>query len=91
MNDPSAWVARLVRELAGDEQTAIPLDPATVGVLLRIAREVAHGSERLNAPLSTYVAGRYVASRVAAGADEAAAIAEVEEAVKRVLAEDSSA
>lgn len=55
-----------------------------------VAREVAHGSERLNAPLSTYVAGRYVASRVAAGADEAAALAEVEQAVKRVLAEDSS-
>jgi hypothetical protein len=91
MNDPGAWASRLVRELVGDEPTAIPLAPATVGALLHIARNVAHGSERLNAPLSTYVAGRYVASRVAAGADEKTAIAEVEQAVKRVLAEDSLA
>ncbi len=74
MSDPRVWVVRLARELASDEPSPIPLDPATVSVLLHAAREVAHVCERLNAPLSTY-AGRYVAIRVAAGDDEAAAIA----------------
>jgi hypothetical protein len=64
----------------------VPVDAETVGALLRIAREVAHGTERLNAPLSTYVAGRHVAARVAAGVDEATAIADVEAAITRLLA-----
>jgi hypothetical protein len=37
-------------------------------LLLGLAREVAHGTERKNAPLATYIAGRYVALR---GTDEA--------------------
>jgi Domain of unknown function (DUF6457) len=32
-------------------------------VLLRLAREVAHRTERPFAPLSTYLAGRYAAAR----------------------------
>jgi hypothetical protein len=35
--------------------------------LLDFTRRVAHGSERKNAPLATFLAGWYVASRVAAG------------------------
>ena len=58
-----------------------------MGALLRISREVAHGTERLNAPLSTYLAGRYVAARIADGADEATAVAEVADAVRRTLAD----
>ncbi|MBJ7593981.1 MAG: hypothetical protein JF886_03825 [Candidatus Dormibacteraeota bacterium] len=89
MTDPTEWVAQFVAELAagGDDAVSVgAVDASTVGALLRIAREVAHGSERFNAPLSTYVAGRYVAARVAAGADEATAIAEVEETIRRMLA-----
>ncbi len=78
--EPGDLVSRLAAEL-----DTPPLPPPTVGALLRIARRVAHGSERVNAPLSTYVAGRHVAARVAAGGDEAAALAEVEAAVSRLL------
>lgn len=88
MSDPTAWVARLAAELnAGRTAEATALGSAAAGAVLRIAREVAHGSERLNAPLCAYVAGRYVAARLAAGADEATALTEVEAAVRRVLAE----
>jgi hypothetical protein len=38
-------------------------------VLLKLAREVAHRTERIFAPLSTYLAGRYVAQRVRSGDD----------------------
>lgn len=85
MTDPTAWVTRLAAELARPGEDPVPVDAATVGALLRIAREVAHRTERLNAPLSTYVVGRYVAARVATGTDEATAIAEVETAIMRLL------
>lgn len=89
MTDPTERVAQFVAELAAGSDDTVgvdAVDASTVGALLRIAREVAHGTERFNAPLCTYVAGRYVAARVAAGADEATAIAEVEETVTRMLA-----
>jgi len=47
-----------------------------VDALLDLARTVAHGTERRYAPLSTYLAGRYVAERVAAGMAEDEALAE---------------
>lgn len=43
------------------------LTDAEVDALLGLARTVAHTTERRYAPLSTYLAGRYVAARVAAG------------------------
>ncbi len=50
--------------------------------LLEVARVVAHATERRNAPLATFLIGRFVAARVAHGAaplaaaEEARAIAE---------------
>ena len=52
------------------------LSDGQVDALLDLARNVAHGTERRFAPLSTYLAGRYVAERVAAGVPEADALAE---------------
>lgn len=46
-----------------------PLDPAEVDAILDLAREVAHGTERKNAPLAAWVAGR-------SAADVATALAE---------------
>jgi len=47
-----------------------------VEALLDLAREVAHGSERRFAPLSTFVAGRFVATRMAAGVSASDALAD---------------
>lgn len=47
------------------------LDPAEAEALLDLARVVAHGTERTNAPLATFLAGR-------AAAGPAAALAEAE-------------
>jgi len=38
------------------------LSPAEIDQLLDLARDVAHGTERKNAPLATFLAGRAVAS-----------------------------
>lgn len=59
------------------------LSPAEVEALLGLARTVAHTTERRYAPLSTYLAGRYVAARVAAGVPLADALAEAVAAAER--------
>jgi len=53
-----------------------PLTEAEVDALLDLARTVAHATERRYAPLSTYVAGRFVAERTAAGVPLEEALAE---------------
>jgi hypothetical protein len=52
--------------------------------LLRVARDIAHASERQSAPLATYLAGRYVELRRQDGVDEDEALGEVAAAVGRV-------
>lgn len=47
------------------------LDPGEADALLDLARVVAHGTERTNAPLAAYLAGRWQA---AAGGSPAAAL-----------------
>ncbi|MQB00251.1 MAG: hypothetical protein GEU78_08160 [Actinobacteria bacterium] len=53
--------------------------------LLDLARVVAHSTERKNAPLATFIAGRYVELRRAQGADDMTAIGEVAEAAEKLL------
>jgi hypothetical protein len=54
--------------------------PKEMGALLKMSREVAHGVERKDAPLSTYLAGVYVGRRTAAGETQ-------EDALKRAIEE----
>jgi len=53
--------------------------------MLDLARIVAHGTERQNAPLSSYLAGQYVAARVAGGATPATAAAEAGKVAEELL------
>ena len=55
--------ARKLSEAAG-QAVSIPDEDA----ILDFTRRVAHGSERKHAPLATFLAGWFVASRVADGA-----------------------
>ena len=59
------WLDRFADALSVDR-----LDPTEVDALLDLARAVAHGTERRNAPLATFLAGRAVAG---GGVDVAAA------------------
>jgi hypothetical protein len=76
-----AILARLATSLAAAAR--VPALAAAVpqrqrrAVLLRVARDIAHASERQNAPLATYLAGRYVEIRLRAGVDEDAALGEI--------------
>jgi Domain of unknown function (DUF6457) len=64
LSDPASEGARLA-----------PLDPGERALLLRIARDVAHASERQNAPLASYLIGRFVQMSMSAGIAESEALA----------------
>ena len=59
--------------------------PKEMWALLKMSREVAHGAERKDAPLSTYLAGVYVGQRRAAGEEPDAALRRaIDEALRLV-------
>lgn len=77
MDWPERYAAALDLELTADE----------VDLILDLARDIAHGTERRFAPLSAYLAGRYVATRVSAGTAAADALHEAQEVAGRLLAQ----
>lgn len=70
------------------EALALGLTEAEVDAVLALARDVAHGSERRFAPLSTYLAGQYVAAEVRAGVPAEDALAAAVAIAQRTLQED---
>ena len=74
---PERYSAALGVELTDDEIDAI----------LDLARDVAHGTERRFAPLSAYLAGRYVTRRVNDGVTTTDAVHEAQEVVGRLLSQ----
>ena len=52
----SDWLA------AYAEALGLPVDEGEIEALLALARDVAHGTERKNAPLASFLAGRFVGS-----------------------------
>jgi hypothetical protein len=59
------WL-EMVRELLSGDAGTLPLEAAERTALLGLARVAAHTSERITAPLSTYLAGLALASIPAA-------------------------
>lgn len=60
------WLNLYNKELIESSEASLKLegiDSQEIDMLLEIAKVVAHGTERKNAPLATYLVGRYVASR----------------------------
>ena len=53
--------------------------------MLYLARHVAHATERLNAPLASYVAGKFVLDRTRAGVPVGEALEQARAAVERTL------
>jgi Domain of unknown function (DUF6457) len=64
-----------------------PLDIAGRARLLRIARDVAHATERQNAPLAAYLIGRFVQDAVRSGVSEADALDRADSAVRVLIGE----
>jgi hypothetical protein len=74
MTTRDEWVARFARELGVD-----PPDADTVALLLDLAGEAAHASERTAAPIACYLVGRAHASPEAALATARTVTAELGE------------
>jgi hypothetical protein len=64
-----------------------PLEPRERALLLRIARNVAHATERQNAPLASYLIGRFVQSSTSTGVSEADALARAAAIVTSLVGE----
>lgn len=75
------WLARYSTALGLD------LSDDEVDAILDLARDVAHGTERRFAPLSAYLAGKYVTRRVTEGTTGEEAVREAQEVVGRLLAQ----
>jgi len=80
-NYPARYAEALGLRLTGEEADAV----------LDLARVVAHGSERKSAPLSTYLAGQFVAELVRTGIPPGEALAEAVAIATRVLEPDRAA
>lgn len=83
------WLARYgaaLEERLGRAEPGLHLAPEAGARILDLARVVAHGTERKNAPLASFLAGRYVAARTAAGAKLQTAVAEAVEVAEAILA-----
>jgi hypothetical protein len=76
-HDPDllARLASALTDAAPEGSGVVPLDPRERALLLSIARDVAHASERQNAPLASYLIGRFVQMRMSAGFAESEALA----------------
>lgn len=76
-----------LQEKLGASRADLRLPTEAKNPLLGLARVVAHGTERKNAPLATYIAGRFVAARAAEGVNDSAAIAEAVEVAESLAGE----
>jgi hypothetical protein len=74
-NYPARYAEALGLGVTDDEADAV----------LDLARVVAHGSERKFAPLSSYLAGQFVAELVRTGVPRAEALAEAAAIAQRTL------
>jgi hypothetical protein len=84
-HDPG-WCERFGDSLVSASGLAAPpLTPQLRARVLTLARDIAHGTERKNAPVCAFIAGRYVEARRAQGVDAETALSEVAEAAARLL------
>ena len=64
-----------------------PADTTGRARILRIARDVAHATERQNAPLAAYLIGRFVQESIGSGASETQALERAAAAVRSLIGE----
>jgi hypothetical protein len=86
-NDLLAKLASALSAARGSAAAVRPVDLAGRARLLRIARDVAHASERQNAPLAAYLIGRFVQDAVRSGVSESDALQQAESVVGNLIGE----
>lgn len=81
--DPAA---RLNASLS-DTRSLVPADTSSRARILRIARDIAHATERQNAPLAAYLIGRFVQESIRAGVSETQALDRAGSTVRSLIGE----
>jgi hypothetical protein len=87
--DVLAELASRLSAERGDSGVLTPIDLIKRARLLRIARDVAHATERQNAPLAAYLIGRFVQDAVGAGMSESDALDQAAEVVRSLIGESA--
>lgn len=82
------WLEDYAEALARRSGADVALSREEFAAMLDLARAVAHRTERRFAPVSTFLAGKFVAARLAQGADAAAAAAEALAAAEDLLPDE---
>jgi hypothetical protein len=73
---------------AGDGTDPLePIDLAVRASVLRIARDVAHATERQNAPLAAYLVGRFVQESMRSGVSQHDAVDQAASVVASIISE----
>jgi hypothetical protein len=80
-----SWPERYRQALEQSGGVPLALDDEQVGAVLRLAKDVAHGSERRYAPLATFLAGQFVAGRAGNGVSAAGALQEALDLARQLL------
>jgi hypothetical protein len=87
MEDWFEEYAMVLEDKLGRPEPGVHLQKNLKNPLLDLARITAHGTERKNAPLATFIAGRYVSARIAQGTDETTALSEALASAQNILPE----
>jgi hypothetical protein len=74
------WMERMAEAL-GEE----PLTQPEVGIILKLARDVAHRVERKGAPLASFLAGLHAGTQTGAGVPRQQALARAVEAARDLM------
>jgi hypothetical protein len=91
--DPSDLLTDLASTLSATGSAALTLGAVDLGTrarLLHVARDIAHATERQNAPLAAYLIGRFVQDAISSGISEADALVTAASAVRALIGEDDS-
>jgi hypothetical protein len=82
MGSSTGWEDRLAAALGED-----PITPQELGVVLKLARDVAHGVERKLAPVASYLAGVHAGRLAAIGGDRADGLRAADREARAILPE----
>jgi Domain of unknown function (DUF6457) len=91
--DMSDLLTELASKLSATRGGALTLGPVDLGTrarLLHIARDVAHATERQNAPLAAYLIGRFIQDAASSGVSEADALDEAGAVVRALIGKEES-
>ncbi len=85
--DLLADLASRLNASLSETSSLAPADTSSRARILRIARDISHATERQNAPLASYLIGRFVQESIGSGVSETAALEQAASIVHSLIGE----